>query len=272
VEGVMNEGMNAWGILRKLSWKDALLVLGTLVLAWLVMAIIRWAIRHLAEKAPARLRLFILRLLPISRLLIGIGAVVVIVPILIEPKFQNVIALVASAGVALAFAFKDYATCLVAGLITVLENTYQPGDWIEVDGIYGEVKSIGLRAARIVTPDDTEVSIPHLRLWSASIFNASSGNRSLLCVTDFYLHPEHDAFAVRKCLAEIAEGSNYRKHDSPVIVIVLEKPWGTHYRVKAYVKESRDQFLFITDITVRGKEALRSMGARFAQAAYAETK
>jgi len=268
----MNENLVAWGVLRKLSWEDALLVLGTLVLAWLAAAVIRWVIRQLAEKAPARLRLFILRLLPISRLLIGIIAVVVIVPILIEPKFQNVIALVASAGVALAFAFKDYATCLVAGLITVLENTYQPGDWIEVDGIYGEVKSIGLRAARIVTPDDTEVSIPHLRLWSASIFNASSGNRSLLCVTDFYLHPEHDAFAVRKCLAEIAEGSNYRKHDSPVIVIVLEKPWGTHYRVKAYVKESRDQFLFITDITVRGKEALRSMGARFAQAAYAETK
>ncbi len=268
----MTEKLDTWGVLRKLSWEDALLVLGTLVLVWLAATIIRWAIRHLAEKAPARLRLFILRLLPISRLLIGIGAVVVIVPILIEPKFQNVIALVASAGVALAFAFKDYATCLVAGLITVLENTYQPGDWIEVDGTYGEVKSIGLRAVLIVTPDDTEVSIPHLRLWSASIFNASSGNRSLLCVTDFYLHPEHDACAVRRSLAEIAENSNYRKPDSSVTVIVLEKPWGTHYRVKAYVKESRDQFLFITDITVRGKKALRSMGVRFAQATYAETK
>ena len=75
----MNENMNAWGILRKLSWEDVLLILGVLVLARLVVAIIRWAIRHLAEKAPARLRLFILRLLPISRLLIKIGAVVAIV-------------------------------------------------------------------------------------------------------------------------------------------------------------------------------------------------
>ncbi|MFH0771752.1 MAG: mechanosensitive ion channel domain-containing protein [Candidatus Omnitrophota bacterium] len=268
----MNENMNAWGILRKLSWEDVLLILGVLVLALLVVAIIRWAIRHLAEKAPARLRLFILRLLPISRLLIGMIAVVVIVPILIEPKFQNVVVLIASVGVAVAFAFKDYASCLVAGLVTVLENTYQPGDWIEIDGTYGEVKSIGLRAVCIVTPDDTEVSIPHLRLWSSSIFNSSSGNRSLLCVADFYLHPEHDASLARRRLAEVAETSSYRKLGAPVVVIVFEKPWGTHYRLKAYVKESREQFLFITDLTVRGKEMLRSIGVRFAQAVYAETK
>ena len=268
----MNEKMNALGILRKLSWQDVLLVLGVLVSAWLIGAVIRWAIRHLAERVPARLRLFILRLLPISRLLIGIGAVAVIVPVLIEPKFHNVVALVASVGVALTFAFKDYVSCLVGSLVTVLENIYQPGDWIEIDGTYGEVKSVGMRAVRIVTPDDTEVSIPHLRLWSASIFNSSSGNRSLMCVADFYLHPEHDASLVRRRLMEVAEASSYRKPDTPVTVIIFEKPWGTHYRLKAYVKESREQFLFITDLTIRGKETLRSMGIRFAQAAYAETK
>lgn len=268
----MNEDINAWGILRKLTWEDIFLIFGVLVLAWLTVAVIRWLIRNAAEKAPARLRLFILRLLPICRLLIGMAAVAIIVPVLIEPKFQNVIALIASVGVAFAFAFKDYASCLAAGLVTVLENTYQPGDWIEVDGTYGEVRSIGIRAVCIVTPDDTEVSIPHSRLWSSSIFNASSGKRSLLCVADFYLHPDHDAALVRQRLTEVAEKSSYRKPETPVVVIVFEKPWGTHYRLKAYVKESREQFLFITDLTVRGKEMIRSLGIRFAQAAYAETK
>ena len=268
----MDEPVTAWGIVRQLTWEDALRVVGVLVSAWLAAAILRWAIRHLAEKAPARLRLMTLRFLPLSRLVIGIGAVVFIVPVLIEPKFQNVIALATSVGVALAFAFKDYASCLAGGLITVLENTYQPGDWIEVDGTYGEVKSIGLRAARIVTPDDTEVSIPHSRLWSASVFNASGGNRSLLCVADFYLHPEHDAALVRRRLSDVAQTSSYRKPETAITVIVFETPWGTHYRLKAYVKESREQFLFITDLTTRGKETLQSMGVRFAQATYAETR
>jgi hypothetical protein len=53
---------------------------------------------------------------------------------------------------------------------------------------------------------------------------------------------------------------------------VLEKPWGTCYRLKAYVKESREQYLFTTDLTVRGKAALVSLGVRFAQAVYAAAK
>ena len=268
----MSHSLEASSILRKLSWRDALLVLGVLVLSRLATFVLHWLIYRLAEKSPPRLRLSILRILPVAHLLIGVAAVGVIVPILVEPTFRNVATLVAGVGLTLAFALKDYGSSLMAGLATVLENTYQPGDWIEVDGAYGEVKSIGTRAVRIVTPDDTEVIIPHSRLWSTRIFNSTSGNRSLLCVADFYLHPDHDAAAARNRLAEVAEKSSYRKPESPVTVIVAEKPWGTHYRLKAYVKESREQFLFITDLTLRGKQAIRSLGIRFAQAPYAETK
>ena len=268
----MNEGLHAWEILKRLTWDDMVPAIGVFILARIASGLAGWSIRHLAEKASPHLRLVILRFVPISRLLIGAAAMVFIVPILVEPKFQNVLALLAGVGIALAFAFKDYGTSLAAGLVTVLENTYQPGDWIEVDGAYGEVKSINLRAVTIVTPDDTEVIIPHSRLWSDKVFNASSGNRSLLCVADFYLHPDHDAVEVRRRLAEVAEASSFRKPETDVVVIVLEKPWGTHYRLKAYVKESRRQFHFITDMTVRGKAALLAMGAKFSQALYAEAK
>ena len=268
----MNETIRPWGVLRNLFWKDLILIVGVIVLARIISTVVRgWMVR-LSEKSSPRWRLFILRALPVIRLLVALGAVTVTVPLLIEPTFRNVVALFASAGFALAFELKDYGSSFVAGWVTLLENVYQPGDWIEVDGAYGEVKSIRARATRIVTADDTEVIIPHSHLWTANIFNATSGNRSLLCVTDFYLHPDHDAAAVRKRLSEVAETSSYRKPESPVTVIVLEKPWGTHYRVKGYAIESREQFLFMTDITVRGKEAIRSLGIRFAQAPYAATK
>ena len=268
----MNQNLDTWNVLRPLSRWDVLTVCAVLLLAGCIAFTFRRIVRRLAEKAPSRLRLSILRIIPITRFVIGIIAVVIIVPIVVEPTFQDIIALLVSIGLALAFALKDYVSSLLAGLATVLENTYQPGDWIEVDGTYGEVKSIGARAVRIVTPDDTEVMIPHLRLWTTSIFNATSGNRSLLCVADFYLHPDHDALAASNRLKEIAQSSTFRKPNSPVTVIVLEKPWGTHYRLKAYVYESREQFLFLTDLTIRGKEAIRALGIRFAQIPYAATK
>ena len=268
----MTEISNSFDLLRHLTRQDVYIVFAVLMIASFIMVITRWATSNAAEKVPPRYRMVVLRAKPIIRLVISIITLAVIIQILIEPSFNNLIILFSSVALVVGFAFKDYGSSLIAGVIAVFENTYQPGDWIEIDGAYGEVKVVGVRAVHIVTLDDTEVIIPHSRLWSSNVFNATSGNRSMLCVADFYLHPDHDAALARKHLAEVAQTSSYRKPESPVTVIVLEKPWGTHYRVKAYVKESREQFLFLTDLTVRGKEVLRSLGIRFAQATYAETK
>ncbi len=268
----MNGDLGAWAHVEQLTWEHVSLVVAVMLVAKLFSLAVRWLLRRAAEVAAPHLRLSILRTVPIARLLIGITALVVALPILVEPTFGNVVAIVASVGLALAFALKDYGSSIVAGLATVLENIYQPGDWVEISGIYGEVRSIGLRAVRIVTADDNEVIIPHSRLWSGSVSNATSGNRRVLCVAPFYLHPDHDAVAVQRQLTEVAQTSAYQEPESKVTVIVTEKPWGTQYRLKAYAKESRDQFLFITDLTVRGKEALRAIGVRFGQAPYAETK
>ncbi len=267
----MNAAGHSLGFLRELTWGDVLLVLAVLVGGQLLVLAVRWIVRRTAESAPSHRRLVILRTAPIARLVIGIAGIAIIVPILVEPTFENVVALVAAVSLALAFALKDYASCLAAGIVTIIEHTYQPGDWIEIDGTYGEVKAIGTRAVHLVTADDTEVIIPHARLWSTSVFNASGGKPSLLCVTDFYLHADHDGAAVRQALAEIGETSSYRKLETKVTVVAVETPWGTHYKIKAYVTESREQFAMITDLTLRGKERLRAMRVAFAQAPYAQT-
>lgn len=266
----MNDAGHTLGFLREPTWSRILLVLAVLAGCVLLVQAVRRAVRAAAESAPSHRRLLILRIAPLTRLLIWIAGIAIVVPVLVEPSFEDVVALVATVGLTLAFAVKDYVSCLIAGVVTILENTYQPGDWIEIDGTYGEVKAIGTRAVHIVTADDTEVIVPHSRLWSASVFNASSGSRSLLCVTSFYLHADHDGGAVRQALAEIGEASTYRKPDSPVKIVATELPWGTRYKIKAYVTDSREQFAMTTDLTIRGKERLRAMGIAFAQAPYAE--
>lgn len=267
----MNQALDAWRHIERLTWEHVLLVAAVVVVARVLSMVIRRSIRRAAERAAPRFRLSILRAMPVVQLVVVIGAVIVAVPIVVEPTVPNVTALVAGSALGLVLALKDYGSNIVAGLVTVLENTYQPGDWIEVHGTYGEVRSITLRAVHLVTADDNEVTVPHAVLWTDSISNATSGSRSSLCVAEFYLHPDHDAAVARECLAKVGEASSYRRADTPVTVIVMDQPWGTKYRLKAYVNETRDQFLFITDLTVRGKAALLAMGARFAQAPYAAT-
>lgn len=225
----------------------------------------------LSSKLSGRFRFYLLASMPVLRLVIIIITLSLIISRVIEPTFQNLLALLGAVGLALGFAFKDYASSLIAGVVTLYEVPYRPGDWIQINGAYGEVKAINMRYAEIVTPDDTVVVIPHLKLWDQLIFNANDGGQNLLCAADFYLHPRHDAAQVKNILYDVALTSVFLQIEQPINVIIMEKPWGTHYRLKAYPVDPRQQFLFITDLTTRGKAALIGSGAEFASAPYATT-
>ncbi|MEJ2670766.1 MAG: mechanosensitive ion channel [Deltaproteobacteria bacterium] len=121
-------------------------------------------------------------------------------------------------------------------------------------------------ALRMFTFDDTVVTIPHIKIWESNIYNANDGKRNLLCVANFFVNPNHDAALVRQKLHDVALTSPFLDMNHPIRVIVQEQPWGTHYQLKAYPLDGRDQFLFVSDLTVRGKAALARMGVNPAQA------
>jgi small conductance mechanosensitive channel len=236
------------------------------VTAWLAILSVERLVPRLANRLPARLRMYLLPSIPVFRLFILIIAVVMIVPMVIQTSLQNLVAILGFTAVALGFAFKDYISSLIAGIVAIYERPYRVGDWVTIDGAYGEVKSLSLRALRLFTPDDTVVSIPHIKIWTTNIFNGNDGNRNLLCVAHFYVDPDHDAARARQILHDVALTSPYLDINHRIRVIVMEQPWGTHYQLKSYPLDSREQFHFISDLTVRGKEALAKMGVKPAQA------
>ena len=73
----MNEHAGNLGILCNLESNDLVLVVSAVVLAWLLASAIRWVLRHAAESAPLRLRLPILRVIPLLRLGVGIAALTI---------------------------------------------------------------------------------------------------------------------------------------------------------------------------------------------------
>ena len=243
-------------ILRNFQDIDFVRIFLIIVVSWLLAKGVERFFPWLAERVTGRLRLYILPSVPVLRLLILIGAIVSIVPLVINITVHNSLAILGATGLALGFAVKDYVSSIMAGIVALYERPYRPGDWVQIEGAYGEVQSVKLRALRLVTPDDTTVTIPNIKLWQTNIFNANDGRRNLMCVVDFYLEPRHDAALVRQVLYDVALTSPYINLDSPILVIVTEKPWGTHYKIKAYPVDSRDQFQFISDLTIRGKSAL----------------
>ncbi|MHC1742971.1 MAG: mechanosensitive ion channel family protein [Syntrophobacteraceae bacterium] len=265
----MNGGGQAAHLATRLGEAAIIQILLIVLGAWLLSAASQKALPWLAGKIAGHHRWRVLGLAPVVRLLIILGSIVMIIPRVVEPNFQNLVALLGAVGLTLGFAFKDYISSLLGGIIALYEMVYRPGDWIKVDGAYGEVTKIGIRAVEIVTPDDTVVVIPHSKMWNSLIFNSNDGTRHLMCVAEFYLHPLHDAEKVKETLHDVALTSPFLQTQRPVLVIVSEKPWGTQYRLKAYPIDPREQFHFITDLTVRGKEALTRLGVQFAVVPFA---
>lgn len=234
--------------------------------AWVLIKLVEHFVPWLAKRSSARMRMYLLPSISVVRLVILIITVIVIFPLVVQTSLQNLVAILGVTAVALGFAFKDYISSLIAGIVAIYERPYRVGDWVTIGGAYGEVQSMNLRALRLFTPDDTVVSIPHINIWNQNIYNANDGSRNLLCVAHFYLDPDHDTVLANQKLHDVALTSSYLDMDHQIRVVVQEQPWGTHYQLKAYPLDSRDQFRFISDLTIRGKTALAGMGLKPARA------
>ena len=62
-------------------------------------------------------------------------------------------------------------------------------------------------------------------------------------------------------LEDVALTSPFLYFDAPVVVSIAEETWGTRYTVRAYPVDPRQQYRFVSDLTVRGREALARIGA-----------
>ena len=251
-------------IFRDFEQIPFLYIIFLIVAALVLSSLVKRFIPALARVLPPRFSYYLLPMIPIFRLLITGITLLLIVPTIVKPTMQNFIAFFGAIGLALGFAFKDFASSLIAGIIAVYEQPYRVGDRVTVNGIYGEVQAINLRSLKLVTPDDDAVTIPHNCIWNGSVSNANDGCREQQCSALFYLHPEHDPELVRQILRDVALTSPYTQFSRPVRVVLKEFPLATQYRIRAYPVDGRDEFTYISDLTSRGKAALLEAGLQLA--------
>ncbi|WP_330204242.1 mechanosensitive ion channel family protein [Cyanobacterium sp. Dongsha4] len=215
--------------------------------------IIEKIINWLAEKVPLKYRLKVKQSLPFWRAFIFGLVGVLLMNLFLNLSANNILPLTGTIAVALGFAFKDYASSVIAGILALFETPYQVGDRIKIGDDYGEVISYGLRAIMIQTPDDNIVTIPHNKLWSESVINANKGSLEAQTVISFYFNHDVDIERVFYILYRVAQTSKYTQLNLPILVVMEEKPWATHFKLKCYPIDARDEFIYQTDLVRRAK-------------------
>ena len=179
------------------------------LLAWILLETTRRLSMWLSEVVDRRFRLSVKQSLPFIQGLILLLATLYLVSLWINFSSANVLALGGTVAVALGFAFKDFASSIVAGLLALYESSYRVGDRIQIGDFYGEVVGFGLRSVRLQTPDDNIVTIPHSVIWTDAISNGNDGALEAQVVTDFFLDCEADIKTAVRILYLAAYTSKY---------------------------------------------------------------
>jgi small conductance mechanosensitive channel len=119
-------------MLREWSGHEPVQILLILAAAWGVYELIRHLVPRINGIFRPHYRFYALPWIPFLRLLIILTALALIVPIIITPTRENVLALLGALALAIGFAIKDYISCLIAGIIFMFERPYRVGDWIQI--------------------------------------------------------------------------------------------------------------------------------------------
>jgi small conductance mechanosensitive channel len=86
----------------------------------------------------------------------------------VAPSFQaaNLIQMLGIGTVAIGFAFQNILQNFLAGVLLLIQEPFDIGDWISVTGIEGRVDDIQTRATMIITQEGKRVVIPNAVLFT----------------------------------------------------------------------------------------------------------
>ena len=229
----------------------------------LVAAFIRSSSLRLGERFANR-RLVIQQTGSLLRFAVFLAGFTAAALTLFTLEKELLIAIGGTVAVAFGFAAKDLAASLLAGIIILVDRPFQVGDRVTFEGFYGEITSVGLRSVRLVTLDDTQVTIPNNRFLTEAVASGNAGAVDMMIQIDLHVGADQDLAEARRLLSEVLTTSRYVNLNRSWAVVtsqeIRESYFAVRLRAKAYVLDVRYEKDFETDVTERALAAFREAG------------
>lgn len=116
---------------------------------------------------------------------------------------SSVIALIASAGVAIGLAVQGALSNLVGGLMILLFRPFRVGDYVEAQSVSGTVREVSVFYTVLVTPDNKVITVPNGGLTNSVITNYSTESLRRVDV-EFTADYENDSDNVKETMLAVA--------------------------------------------------------------------
>lgn len=253
-------------ILAPVRWNGlftgTLLVLGAFLFA---TRIIDPVVEHVGERSTS-LRLRAQQVGSGVRFFLYLTSFLILLDLSVELSTEFLLATGGVVAVSLGFGLKDLASSVVAGLLIFFDRPFQVGDRIKFRDIYGEVNSIGLRSVRIVTLDDSLVTIPNSLFLTEAVSSANAGAPYMMVEVDFHIAPDQDLAAAKSVVADAVLASRYTYQGKPWAVLssqmVSAETVMLRLRAKVYVLDIEFEKALQSEVTERVMVGFRDKGIK----------
>ncbi len=176
------------------------------ILIFFFIRIILFLIEYLLEERIAKQKIDKGRgksLMQIVKYLVWILGISVIISSL-GFKVTFVIASISALLVGIGFGLQGIFNDIFSGIIILFDGSIEVDDVVEVDGIVGRVREIGIRASKILTRDNVVMIIPNSKFTSDRVVNWTNNDESTRFYVEVGVAYGSDVRLVEKILLECA--------------------------------------------------------------------
>ncbi len=185
------------------------------------------------SKADGTVRTFMVSFVSIALKALVILTVVSILGV----PMSSLVAVIASAGVAIGLAAQGALSNLVGGMMILIFRPFKVGDYIDTVDTSGTVDAITVFYTMLHTVDDKIITIPNGTITSSVVTNYSASPDRRIDM-DFYVAHDEDIDKVRRILLSACEGHDkiLSEPSLPVVVVKGQDLNGIHVSMRIWCR------------------------------------
>jgi small conductance mechanosensitive channel len=202
-------------------------LIAILIFAWIALWLVKVItnrMRRAAEKHPtiglartAQIRTLasVLRATGIG--IVGFFTVITILRDVFDLNLAPLLASAGVAGVAIGLAAQTIVKDMINGMLVLVEDQYNVGDWVTIAGVTGTVESMSLRKTAVRGGDGALYLVPNSQITVVANQNRDFSTTTLNISVDFSANPDKVIALLTKISGEVRQEPAYKD-------IILEDP------------------------------------------------
>lgn len=169
-------------IMYGITGMDIIMFLLVLLIGFIIVRIVSGSIRKrlMKMKVGELLADFASRLVRIILYLFVVGIAIGFIGVNVGTALVSVSVVL---GFVLGFALGDTLGNFAAGFMIAITKPFKKGDYVDVAGQSGSVKSVGMSITELITPDNKHIIIPNKSVWGGAVINYTKFNHRRVDLT-----------------------------------------------------------------------------------------